>query len=154
MKRTTFAVIAVIALVLTAGAAAAMPGSAPDDAAADDAQDQNSDSADSASANGDDTRDEKAEEASDNRSEDAWDDDRAAAADDARANATSGVEKRSANAQGPAVDLPAQVPDHVQRIHDLIGQFLDGEGDGSLGEQISGVDRSDAGNESAAAGGA
>lgn len=41
--------------------------------------------------------------------------------------------------QGPPTDMPEQVPDHVSQIHDLVGQFLSGDLDGSLGDAISDV---------------
>lgn len=47
----------------------------------------------------------------------------------------------NASVDGPDADLPAHVPDHVQRIHTLIGQFLSGTLDGPLGPHISGVVR-------------
>ena len=43
----------------------------------------------------------------------------------------------SAAERGPPVDLPSQVPDFVGDIHDRIGQFLDGDLAGSLGEHLS-----------------
>jgi len=41
--------------------------------------------------------------------------------------------------RGPPVDLPSQVPDFVGELHQAIGQFLDGDLAGSLGETLSGL---------------
>jgi len=43
------------------------------------------------------------------------------------------------NGQGPAVDLPDQVPDHVSEIHDRISSFLNGNLEGTLGDAVSAV---------------
>jgi len=45
----------------------------------------------------------------------------------------------SAAERGPPVDLPSQVPDFVGELHQAIGQFLDGDLAGSLGETLSGL---------------
>jgi len=41
--------------------------------------------------------------------------------------------------RGPPVDLPSQVPDHVQQIHSLVRQFIDGAMEGPLGPEVSDV---------------
>lgn len=103
------------ALMLAAGAAAAMPGNAPSDAG-------NATDADDGAA-----------------------DDEAAAADDAEMNETDEdtVDEARADdandARGPPADMPEQVPDHVSTIHDVVRQFLDDDLDGSLGESVSDV---------------
>lgn len=48
-------------------------------------------------------------------------------------------ENEDAERAGPPVDMPSQVPDHVSEIHALIGQFVEGDLDGSLGDAIRGV---------------
>lgn len=133
MKLSKLAAIALAALLVTAGAAAATPGNGPDHAGADEH-----------------------EQASDNQPDDADDEqeDDAAAADE---NATSGAEnadehaaamgangavesnQRADQAQGPPSDMPEQVPDHVMEIHRLIADFLMGDLDGNLGVSVSDV---------------
>ena len=136
MNVKSIAVVAVIALVLSTGAVAAMPGSSPDHAA--DGENGSEGANDGADGNASD----RASDAND-RASDA--NDRASDAQDRASNASAvGPEHRSANAQGPVVDLPEQVPDHVAEIHALIGQFLDGDGEKSLGEMVSGVDTANA----------
>ena len=51
------------------------------------------------------------------------------------------AEERSGNADraGPIGDVPEQAADHVSAIHDAITTFLSGDGDGSLGETVSGI---------------
>jgi hypothetical protein len=111
------------------------------------ADDQYDDHAEQAEANGD------AHNASDGDGQSAD-----VPADDADGNATdgadTGAENRddaAADGQGPPADLPAQVPDHVTQIHDLIRSFVGGDGDGSLGDSVSdatpddGSDDADAG---------
>lgn len=126
MKRTIAALGIAALLVVAAGAAAAVPASgvASDEAQADDHAQANdhAQTDDHAQANEDDA----AGGAEDARADDhAQANDRAQAADD--------------RAGGPPVDLPAQVPDHVHRIHELIRSFIGGTLDGSLGEAISAV---------------
>jgi hypothetical protein len=58
-------------------------------------------------------------------------DENAADDDDAAPDAAEDADRR-----GPPADLPAQVPDHVGEIHDLIRSFLDDDG-GPLGDSVS-----------------
>lgn len=48
-------------------------------------------------------------------------------------------EEGTSDGQGPPTDLPDQVPDHVEKIHNKIVQFLNGDFGGNLGEVISGL---------------
>lgn len=125
MKLHKLASIGLAALLLTAGAAMAMPGDAPDHS--------NSDASDAADEHADE-RDENATAAED-------DDVDADETEEAEMSENESAEDRDANAAdaGPPTDMPEQVPDHVSQIHDLIRQFLNGDGDGSLGDQISDV---------------
>lgn len=132
MHATKLAVIAITALIVTAGAAVAMPGNAPEHAAADEnerASDQVSDDAADTRSTSDSAADENAsaEDASDDRS----------SGPDARAAAQSDYPPESAAASGPPADLPEQVPDHVTTIHELIVDFLNGDLDGNLGSSVS-----------------
>ncbi|MFB6173370.1 MAG: hypothetical protein ABEI39_01880 [Halobacteriales archaeon] len=112
MNLSKIAAIGLAALLVTAGAAAAMPGNAPDHAGADD------------------------EQTSDRRPDDAEDDENAT--DDAGAPPATVADAGGADAaRGPPADLPTQAPDHVSRIHDLIREFLSGDLDGSLGDAVS-----------------
>ncbi|MDS0281012.1 hypothetical protein [Haloarcula onubensis] len=56
-------------------------------------------------------------------------------ADDPSARGASGPATADAD-RGPPVDLPGQVPDFVGDLPDRIGQYLDGDIVGSLGEQL------------------
>ncbi len=114
MKRTTLIAVALAALLMITGFAAAAPGNAPVSV------DTDADSTDEQPAN---ERAQSADER-DDRSENG-------------ATADNGVDDR--NGQGPNVDLPDQVPDHVSEIHDRISSFLSGTLDGSLGDAISDV---------------
>ena len=125
MKLKTTAVFAVIALMLTAGAAAAMPGSAPDHAADGENEMPDDQPPEQADANA---------SAADSHA----DENESADADDAD-NASERRDGAAAGERGPPQDMPEQVPDHVSSIHDLIRTFLHGDGDGNLGEQISDV---------------
>lgn len=89
--------------------------------AAQDADDETGDDVDTAEAA--DAGDDAAEPASNETQDEA---------DEAAGNAS---------LHGPDAELPAHVPDHVQRIHALIGQFLSGTLDGPLGLHISDVAR-------------
>ena len=124
MNLHKLAAIALAALLLTAGAAMATPGDAPDHS--------NSDASDAANEHADEHADERDQNAS------AAEDDEV---DDEEMSENESAEVRDANAAdaGPPQDMPEQVPDHVSQIHDLIRQFLNGDGDGSLGDQISDV---------------
>jgi len=115
MTLTKIVAIALAVLTVTAGAAAAMPGNAPEHARTND----NAEQTDEHSQAGD--------PASGNESEDAVHGDGMA------------EQQRTTNQerQGPPVDLPSPVPDHVRQIHDLIRQVLNDELDGSLGKAIS-----------------
>mgnify|MGYP006294165479 CR=1 FL=1 len=105
----TAGVLLAVLLVATAGVAA-LPGNAP---------------ADSQAGQADDTYDDSN-------------------ASDAPADAGPGMNdsetgENASNAddrQGPPTDMPAQVPDHVSQIHELVHQYLDGDID-NLGAQIS-----------------
>lgn len=132
MNASKLAVIAITALIVTAGAAVAMPGNAPEHAAADEnerASDQEPDDAADARSNSDLAADENAsaEDTGDNR----------ASGPDERAAAQAEHPPDSAAASGPPVDLPDQVPDHVTTIHELIVDFLNGDLDGDLGSSVS-----------------
>ncbi|MDS0476407.1 hypothetical protein [Natrinema sp. 1APR25-10V2] len=124
MKRTTLIAVALAALLMITGFAAAAPGNAPVSV------DTDADSTDEQPAN---ERAQSADER-DDRSENG------AAAD-------TGADDR--NGQGPNVDLPDQVPDHVSEIHDRISSFLSGTLDGSLGDAISDVTPADGDEENA-----
>lgn len=173
MTLPKIAVIALAALLVTAGAAAAMPGEAPDhsgadgneqatDARPDEAGDGDeaadgdaSDDAGNASAAGEraqvpdvpasDDADENATEMADDHSV-VNDDEFApgAAADEASESAgAADAADAAANAAGPAVDLPEQVPDHVSAIHDMVADFLSGDLEGPLGPAVSDVAAAD-----------
>lgn len=139
MKLTKVVAIGLAALLLTAGAAAAMPGNAPVDAGANDSeqapnhvdQTEDSDEATDESANATEIDDAPANESVANASDETDGVDNAERAPPA--------EQRSENAQGPPTDMPEQVPDFVTDVHDLINQHLFGDLDGNLGEQISDV---------------
>lgn len=119
MKLQQIISLGLVALLLSAGTALAMPANVPDNAGAGNA----------GHGVGHDARDT-------NRNE------HAASAPHGKAD--------SDHVQGPPIDLPEQVPDHVAQIHDLIRQFIDGTLEGSLGEAVSSVVGHDArGNESA-----
>lgn len=145
MKLHVIAAIALVVLVATAGVAVAAPGNAPDNPGeADDEHGASDDAPD-----GEPAEDQSIDEDDVNRSE------------NASATADRGVEMSenesaadgdvsAVHAQGSGEDLPAQVPDHVSQIHDLIRQFFDGELAGSLGEAISGVTASDDASENTA----
>jgi hypothetical protein len=109
MKLTkTAGVLLAVLLVATAGAAA-LPGNAPADSQAGQADDKTDADTGAPADAGPEMNN------SDADSENATD------ADDRR---------------GPPTDMPAQVPDHVSQIHDLVHQYLDGDID-NLGEHIS-----------------
>jgi hypothetical protein len=55
---------------------------------------------------------------------------------DGNSDAAAGVDA-DASTRGPPVDLPAQVPDHVSQVHDLVRSFLSGDDDGgNLGDVV------------------
>lgn len=144
MKLRTIATIALVALLVTTGAAAATPGDASDDVGADGSDHGPSDAGDSSSADaaGSDHGPDDAEPDG-NASENAT-----AAIDQAStgaealgdedASAAAGVASSAGDA-GPPEEMPGPVPDHVTQIHDTIRQFLNGGIDGSLGKAISGI---------------
>ncbi|WP_049934790.1 hypothetical protein [Haloplanus natans] len=143
MTRTKLVAVAFAALLVTVGTVAAAPGNAPVDVGADDQYD---DHADAAADNADDASeddDAAANESNDGQPADAAADNADGAAPDAAAE--------SADRRGPPADLPAQVPDHVSAIHDLIRSFLGGDHDGSLGESVSDATPDDGGENAAPA---
>ncbi len=127
-QRTIIFVIALATMLVTAGAAMAAPGNAPDHVE----QTDGSNEADVGSDNPNEMTDENATDG--NTMADKQVSDTTALNEDA-----SDRDERAANAQGPPADLPSQVPDFVSQMHDVIGQFLDGEYDGSLGDTINDV---------------
>ena len=122
MNLTKLTAIALAVLTLTAGAAAAMPGNAPDQAGSNTAEQASDHGQHDEAADGNETAVD-AEESADE-----------ADADDADRHRNANRERR-----GPPVELPNQVPEHVTQIHDLIRQFLNGDLDASPGRAISGV---------------
>jgi len=131
MIRTKLVTVALAVLLVTVGTVAAAPGNAPVDVGADDQYD---DHAEQAEENADDEHDAD-ENATDDADENATDDGPANAAENRDDAAADGV--ANADGQGPPADMPAQVPDHVSQIHDLIQSFLGGDHDGSLGGSVS-----------------
>lgn len=132
MTRTKLVAVAFAALLVTVGTVAAAPGNAPVDVGADDQYDDHADAADENAADAPED-DDAANESDDRRPDDAPEDDHAENADGAAPDAAA----ENADRRGPPADLPAQVPDHVAEIHDLIRSFLGGDDDGSLGESVS-----------------
>lgn len=118
MKQTTLAAVVLAALTVTAGAAVAAPGNAPDGIAADHADAHANDTADAADGA------DEADGASDRGANES--------ADVASGQGTD----RSADA-GPPEDVPGNVPSHVQAIHDLIREHLSRMLDGALGPAVS-----------------
>jgi hypothetical protein len=117
MKLTkTAGVLLAVLLVATAGVAA-LPGNAPADSQAGQADDNYDDGANASDAPADAGPEMNDSETDEENAENAEN------ADDRR---------------GPPTDMPAQVPDHVSQIHELIHQYLDGDID-NLGERISDV---------------
>jgi len=109
MKRTTLIAAVFAALIVASGFAAAAPGNAPVDV-------------DTGAATPDDGTNTGPQQTSD--------------AGDRHGNSAA-ADKRSG--QGPAVDLPEQVPDHVSAIHERISSYLSGDLEGTLGDAISEV---------------
>lgn len=139
MNLSKLAAIALAALLVTAGAAAATPGNAPDHSGADEHE--------QASEHQPDTTDN-----STNADENATRVDEDAA--DMRENSEASSNQRADAAQGPPTDMPGQVPDHVVEIHRLILNFLSGDLDGPLGPSVSDVTPDeDSGNATADASG-
>jgi len=121
MTRTKLVAVVFAALLVTVGTVAAAPGNAAVNVGADDQYDDHAEQAD-----------ENAEDGADNRDDAGADN----AADESAAGASNA---ENADRRGPPADLPAQVPDHVAQIHDLVRSFLSGDHDGSLGESVSDV---------------
>jgi len=119
MKLTKIASVLLAVLLVASAGAAAMPGNAPADSQAGQADDHSDSAGDGASA----------ANASDQRPDDAGS---AGMADnDSDAGAAAADDKR-----GPPTDMPAQVPDFVTEVHELINQKLDGTLQ-NLGEALS-----------------
>jgi hypothetical protein len=134
MTRTKLVAVVFAALVVTVGPVAAAPGNAPIAVGADDQYDDHAEAAD---GNADDAVDESSADGQpadapvgDDAEGNA--DDAADRADDAGAGSTDAADRR-----GPPSDLPAQVPDHVAAVHDVIESFLSGDLDSSLGDAVS-----------------
>lgn len=162
MNVSKLAALALVAVLVTAGAAAAMPGNAPDHSGAAD-HEQASDhpsveAADAGDDRADGAGDDEAADASeinDGNATDASDDgtENAATAAGGNAQAAGPAQARSDEARGPPTDLPQRVPDHVAQIHQLILDFLSGDLDGNLGPSISEATPDDATAENTASGG-
>jgi hypothetical protein len=111
--------IALAALLVFAGGAAALPGQASDAAEDNQPDDPGADASEQADENATDDAAENVTETAENETadEDAREEDAAA---------------------GPPTDIPAQAPDHVTQIHDLVRSKLDGALTGpELGTAIS-----------------
>jgi len=147
MTRTKLVAVAFAALLVTVGTVAAAPGNAPVDVGADDQYDDHADAADDNAADAPDDDDDAANASDDGQPADDHADDNAGDdADDGADNADGAAAKNAdADRRGPPADLPAQVPDHVATIHDLIRSFLSGDDDGSLGESVSDATPDDGG---------
>ena len=115
MQFTKLVAIALAALLLTAGVAAALPGDVPGHANADD-HEQASDHADV---------DEQRNETASNESTESSD--------------AGPPGDRSEHAQGPPTDMPDPVPDFVAEIHAVIADYLAGDIDGNPGDAVSDV---------------
>ena len=126
--------VALVALLITAGAAAATPGASPTNDGTQTADEHQPDEA------GDDAADADETDADENETD--VEDAAAAEAEDDES------EERDENAsEAPPTDMPEPVPDHVSTIHELIRDKLNGDlGNTTLGEAISDVVGSD-GNE-------
>lgn len=126
MKVRTITVIAIATILVTAGAAVAAPGNAPD--LPDNAHNIND-----AERDDDSSENPTAEEETNENATVRENSDRDNGAEE------SVTDRGADNAQGPPTDLPAQVPEHVSQIHDLIRQFLNDDLGESLGNAISDV---------------
>ena len=146
MTSTKLTVVAVglVALLVVAGSAAALPTQAVDNAQSDQPRSASdrTNGGDSGSKYGPDTTPtnsnastppEQANDRSTTGSSQAEDPDRGAGA--------------SGDARGPPADMPDHVPDHVTQIHETIRSFLNGDLTGSLGEAISGLLGSEGGSQ-------
>ncbi len=190
MTPTKLTAVLLAVLLVATGVTAALPGNAPTDADAGQADDHYDDSAEQAP---DDNADDGLNTSDDAREgDDAREDGESREGDDARADGDVAVEGPTTDGdeidtseaedvpgdvppvdvpgdaqagddgdrgakvsdQGPPVELPAQVPDFVGEVHDLIRQFKVGDLTDSLGAAISDVTPGDeAGNETADEGG-
>ncbi|WP_408956816.1 hypothetical protein [Natrinema sp. 74] len=147
MKRTTLIAAACALLVVTTGFAAAAPGNAPAtvDANSSDAE-QHATNHDARQANDSEPRNESrpAAGAAENQGE-------RGPAVDLPAQVPDAVSDRIPENPVDRVpaDLPTQVPDHVSEIHDRISSFLEGDLTDSLGDAVSEVVPGGQGDESA-----
>ena len=148
MKLEKIAALALAALLVTAGAAAAMPGNAPDGSGADEheqASDHRPDDADHAREdNGTDVGERVGALAANESDDDNATERDAEHAANARRNIDAASSQRAEDVRGLPVDMPEQVPDHVTAIHQLIVDFLSGDLDGELGASVSDVTPEDA----------
>lgn len=143
MKLPRIAAVALVVLLVTAGAATAAPSfGSLDTSAVSNHGDEHGEN-ESASADNDVEQGENTDADADN---DADADSAADRGENAAANAADRGENAkaangdasAANAQGPGGNLPEQVPDHVREIHATINQYLDGAID-NLGKAISDI---------------
>jgi hypothetical protein len=137
MNLTKITAVALAVLLVGAGAAAAIPGQAADQAHSN-ANDDGTDAGPGAGAPDDAGAADEAGNATDNESADAG--------------------ENASERRGPPEDMPSQAPDHVSQIHETINDWLDSDKEGSLGDMISDIvggddnseeDSSDAGNATA-----
>ncbi|ELY50017.1 hypothetical protein C494_06535 [Natronorubrum bangense JCM 10635] len=120
MNRTTLIAAVFAVLIVATGFVAAAPGNAPVsvDADADSADDSQAEYANEHAADAENANERDANNANE-------------AADNSAAD--------ERNGQGPNVDLPDQVPDHVSAIHERISSFLSGALESPLGDAVSEV---------------
>lgn len=124
MNRTTLIAAVFAVLIVATGFVAAAPGNAPVsvDADADSADDSQAEYANEHAADAENANEHADERDANNANE---------AADNSAAD--------ERNGQGPNVDLPDQVPDHVSAIHERISSFLSGALESPLGDAVSEV---------------
>lgn len=115
--------VALALVLVTAGAAAAMPGNAPTTSNASESNLNSTNPAEPAADAPNDGQAEKVSERVMNGSD-------------------------AAERVGPRIDLPEKVPDHVSEIHATINDYLEGALNGSLGDAISAITPSEDSNES------
>lgn len=144
MNATKLLTIAVAALALTAGVAAAtgtaLANDHQTDAPADEAGEHPADEAGHAQAShADDANETDANETADDVREmpEGDLDDEANETAPAEPAQQNGVTEQSEDRQGPPADMPGPVPDHVTQIHETINDFLSGDSDGPLGHALS-----------------
>lgn len=120
MTTSKLIAIALAALLVFAGGAAAMPGQAPDDPGADPTDEHQPDDPGMDATNETDTD---------------------ANESDAERNETAAADERDEHAtDAPPTELPAEAPGHVTDIHQLILDKLDGALSGhELGDALSGL---------------